>query len=360
MDFQPRILLIDDDQRLGRTVKNIFSAEGYDVFYADNGALGIQFAFEYSPDLVLCDIRMDPIDGYQVYKILKESSLIEYVPFVFLTVCSDLEDIRFGMDLGADDYFVKPFDNDNLIRSIESRLLKFKKLKESGRQGFKTLFEFSPNGIFLFTRSAVVDANPALLRVLGLERDEIVKLRMEDLFEKSSIRKINDNVLRCYAGIGESFREHLKIITKTGEVTDVSVLISVYEKNSWPSLLIGMINLENEYFGTVDRVHAESEVIQTLLRENIIITNSLRKKLADIFKEQRVNPNKQREGFFSTREFQILKLSMEGLPMKLIADRLSISFRTVENHRAKMMEKTGANNIIEVIIYALRNKLIEV
>ena len=64
MNNQTKILVIDDDQRLGRTIKNVLSTQGYDVYYANNGALGIQKAFEYKPDLVLCDIKMDSIDGY--------------------------------------------------------------------------------------------------------------------------------------------------------------------------------------------------------------------------------------------------------------------------------------------------------
>ncbi|MGV8095686.1 MAG: response regulator [Mangrovibacterium sp.] len=360
MNFQSRILVIDDDERLGKTIKNVLSAQGYDVRYANNGSLGVQLAFEYNPDLVLCDVRMDPIDGYQVYKILKESSLIDYVPFLFLTVCSNLEDIRFGMDLGADDYFVKPFNNDNLIRSIESRLSKFKILKESGRPGFKTLFEFSPNGIFLFNRTSIIDANPAFLKMLGIDSEKVARLRIEDIFDKDSLRRIKDKLLRCYAGIGESFHECVNISIGNKLMSDTSILISTYERNSISPMMIGMIHVDNESIKRVTHGHIESEVVQMLAKENIIITNSLRKKLAEIFKQQSTRMEKEQGEFFSKREYQILKLSMEGLPMKLIADRLSISFRTVENHRAKMMEKTGANNIVEVIVYALRNNLIRI
>ena len=129
MNFQTKILVIEDDQRFSKTIRNVLSQHGFDVCCTNNGAAGIQKAFEYNPDLILCDIKMDPIDGYQVYNVLKESSLIDRIPFMFLTGHSELEEIRFGLDLGVDDYFVKPFNNNDLIKSIEKRLAKFKKLK---------------------------------------------------------------------------------------------------------------------------------------------------------------------------------------------------------------------------------------
>jgi len=86
MNSRNKILLIEDDQKLGKTIKNLLVLKGYDVCYTENGALGIQKAFEYNPDLILCDIKMDPVDGYQVYHVLKESSMIDQIPFIFITV----------------------------------------------------------------------------------------------------------------------------------------------------------------------------------------------------------------------------------------------------------------------------------
>ena len=360
MNYQTKILVIDDDQRLGRTIKNVLSTQGYDVYYASNGALGIQKAFEYMPDLVLCDIKMDSIDGYQVFNVLKESSLIDHAPFIFLTGSSELEDIRFGMDLGADDYFIKPFNNDDLIRSIENRLAKFKKLKEAGKREFKTLFKISPNGIFIFDSTSIIDANPALLKMLDLSLDEIVKLRMEDIFENSTLHGFNEKIQRCLNGITESFTDHVTLIAGGGKKTDASIFVSVYEKYSGSWLMIGLVTLDNDQSKKVDKDKMASEVLKLLKGENITITHSMGEKLTQIFKSHKLNIHSQNTNFFSERENQVLCLSMEGLPMKVIADKLSISDRTVEKHRAKLMEKTGSNNIIDVIVFALRNNLIEI
>ncbi len=104
-----------------------------------------------------------------------------------------------------------------------------------------------------------------------------------------------------------------------------------------------------------------AEKVRNLLnRENIKISDALGEKITEIFKQRKLNISVQCNPFFTKRESQILCMTMEGLPIKAIADRLAISDRTVEKHRASLMEKSGANNMIEVIVFALRNSLVEI
>jgi DNA-binding NarL/FixJ family response regulator len=102
-----------------------------------------------------------------------------------------------------------------------------------------------------------------------------------------------------------------------------------------------------------------SDFCNILKSENIVVTESFRKKLADNLIQHNDNTIIRKNDFFSGRENQVLNLSMEGLPIKIIANKLSISNRTVEKHRAKLMEKTNSKNMIEVIIFALRNNLVD-
>lgn len=360
MDYQTKILVIDDDQRLGKTIKNVLSVEGYDVCYANSGAQGIQKAFEYAPDLVLCDIRMDPIDGFNVFSVLKESSLIDHIPFLFLTGNSDLEDIRHGMNLGADDYIVKPFNNDDLVRSIESRLAKFRKLKETGKRELNVLFKISPNGVLIFNNSTIIDANPALLKLLEYDREEIQELKIDDIIDKSSQKTFTPKIQHFYNSNLESFNDQVSLVSKSGHTTSVSIFTAVYKRYSGSTVMIALVNLFNDQFKNGEYSQLVSEVLKLLKNENVLITHSLGDKLVKMLKSHKVNPEAQQTSFFSKREMEVLCLSMEGLPMKMIADRLSISNRTVEKHRAKMMEKTGTNNIVEVIVYALKKNLIQV
>lgn len=359
MSFVAKILVIENDQTLVKALKNVLTTHGYDVSCAYNGAIGIQRAFESHPDLILSGIRIFPIDGYHVVKVLKENSLTDHIPFIFITGYSRLEDIRYGMDLGADDYFVKPINYDQLINSIECRLSKYNKLKQSSRFEFDTLFNLTPNGIFLSDGSSILDANPALLDFLNYNKQEIIKLKIEDLFKNTSSQIIKEKIDGRIARIHENFHDKVTILSKNGIKTNVSIFISVFEKYPGVPLMIGLIDLSDNFTHLYNDVIA-SEIIRILKAENISIPHSLGEKINGIFKIQNIKNTTQANYFFSNRESQVLRLSMQGLPIKIIAEKLAISDRTVEKHRANLMEKTGSCNIIAVIVYALRNKLIEI
>jgi DNA-binding NarL/FixJ family response regulator len=359
MNPQTKILLIEDDQRLGLTIKNILESRDYDVCYATNGVVGIQKTFEYSPDLILCDINMHPIDGYQVYNVLRESSLIDHIPFIFITGNSDLQDIRFGLNLGVDDYFVKPFDNNNLISSIEKRISKYRKLKEFGKQEFDTLFKLSPSGIFLFDGNMILDANPALIKMLGLDEKKLTMYSIGDILDPASFHEVKDSIFKFNKGILNSFVVNVNLISKNSQKMPAKLSVTLYEKYSGHSLMMGLVSL-NSNSKTDENDAYVLEIMRVLKKEKIVVTEAMGKQLTDIFKIHSVRVKTQFNSLFSERENQVLYLSMEGLPIKIIADRLSISDRTVEKHRSSMMEKTNSNNMIEVIIYALRNNMIDI
>ena len=358
MILKTKILVIEDDLLMAKTIRNILLIHGYNVCCVNNGASGIEKAFEYNPDLILCDIKMDPVDGYQVYNVLKDSYLIDNAPFIFITGNSELEDIRFGLDLGADDYFVKPFDNEKLIKTIEKRLAKYRKLKDSGKNEFKALYNLTPNGLFLFDGNAVFDANPALIQILGMTKENIIASSIEDIIDPISYLKIKDRMTRCKTGLLNSFSEMVTLVLSNGEKFEVNLHISAYEKYTGYSLLIGLIILDNSKCRGNEVVI--SDIVNVLKKEKIRVTESLGEKLINIFKQRRVKMDQEKNDFFTKRENQVLCLSMEGLPVKIIAHQLLISERTVENHRAKLMEKTNSKNIIEVIAFALRNNLIDI
>ena len=359
MNLRTKILLIEDDQRFGLTIKNILESRDYDVCYANNGVVGIQKAFEYNPDLILCDINMNPIDGYQVYNVLRESSLIDHIPFIYITGNSDLQDIRFGLNLGVDDYFVKPFDNNNLISSIEKRISKYRKLQEFGKHEFDTLFKLSPSGIFLFDGNMILDANPALIKMLGLDDKELTSYSIGDILDPASFQDVKDWIFKFNEGIITSFVVNVNLISKNSQKMRVKLSVSLYEKYSGHSLMMGLISLDSTTKTDENDAYI-MEIMRVLKRENIVVTEAMGKKLTDIFKIHSVKVKTQINSVFSERENQVLYLSMEGLPIKIIADRLSISDRTVEKHRSSMMEKSNSNNMIEVIIYALRNNMIDI
>lgn len=119
-----KVLIIEDNNDIRESVVEILNLSGYSVFEADNGKKGTEIAIENKPDIILCDIMMPGMDGYGVFEILHANEEAKAIPFIFITAKSERIDIRKGMEMGADDYLTKPFDDTELINAIESRLKK--------------------------------------------------------------------------------------------------------------------------------------------------------------------------------------------------------------------------------------------
>ncbi|HET6337093.1 MAG TPA: sigma-54 dependent transcriptional regulator [Polyangiales bacterium] len=116
------LLVIEDDLLVRSNILDLLEAEGYTGIGAENGERGVELAVQHLPDLVICDVSMPGIDGYQVYEILRERPATAVIPFIFLSARADRADVRRGMALGADDYVTKPFTRMELLDSIRARL----------------------------------------------------------------------------------------------------------------------------------------------------------------------------------------------------------------------------------------------
>lgn len=124
-----KILIIEDNPDVRENIEEILDLAGYHTISAENGKIGIKKAKEELPDLIICDIMMPVMDGYDVLYFLSLNPETSCIPFIFLTAKSEKTDFRKGMELGADDYITKPFEESDLIKSIEIRLDKSKRIK---------------------------------------------------------------------------------------------------------------------------------------------------------------------------------------------------------------------------------------
>ncbi len=122
--MKKRILVIEDESDVREIVLDILEAENFAVMGADNGREGVELAKKYLPDLIICDVMMPEMDGYDVLKTLREHQNTSTVPFIFLTAKATHENLRHGMNLGADDYLTKPFSRKDLLEAISSRIQK--------------------------------------------------------------------------------------------------------------------------------------------------------------------------------------------------------------------------------------------
>src|SRR5580765_4395228 len=118
------LLIIDDHDDIRENIAEILTLAGYKTFTAANGKRGVEAAIRERPDLIVCDIMMPELDGYGVLHLLKKNPDTESIPFIFLTAKTERSDFRKGMEMGADDYITKPFDDIELLNAVEIRLKK--------------------------------------------------------------------------------------------------------------------------------------------------------------------------------------------------------------------------------------------
>src|SRR6478672_1789230 len=119
-----KILVIEDELTVRENLLELLEAEGFDAIGTGNGRSGVELAQESLPDLILCDVMMPELDGFGVLNAVRQNPLIAAVPFIFLTAKATKEDLRQGMNLGADDYLTKPFTRAELLGAIAARLKK--------------------------------------------------------------------------------------------------------------------------------------------------------------------------------------------------------------------------------------------
>ena len=132
-----KILLIEDEPQMRRNLLRMLQLEGFEVFGAADGEEGVAVAKKVNPDLILCDITMPGLDGHGVLTALRSERPTASTPFIFLTARGDRKDLRTGMNLGADDYLVKPVSITEILAAIKAR---FERLAQT-HSPLQTVFE---------------------------------------------------------------------------------------------------------------------------------------------------------------------------------------------------------------------------
>ncbi|HEY3371786.1 MAG TPA: response regulator [Prolixibacteraceae bacterium] len=358
MNVQKKILVIDGDQNFSDTIEESLTFHKYNVCCTSNVGAGVQKALEYNPDLILCDI--DPTDGFHVYTVLNQSLTLKKIPFIFLKKNATIEDIRHGMNLGADDFLSKPISIADIVKTIEIRLQKFESTRAELAHEFNTLFELSPIGILLFSEHTVIRANQSMKALLKIDNQESIPLKIKELFESSSLLSIKNWIQQSLKGVDAKFNGQITLKDIAGNELPMNLVISVFTSNSSSIYYIGFFAPISPVKSYVVNDQLANQVCNLLKREKMTLPDGLEEKIIQIINDSTVNSNEQDNSFFTKRENQVLRLSMEGFPIKIIADKLDISARTVEKYRTKLMEKSGTNNIVEVIVFSLKNGLIKI
>lgn len=357
MNQEKKILVIDDELQICENVTEYLKGFGFKTISAHNGVEGVQKAIKLKPDLILCDIDMPSLNGYGVYEQIQEIPDLAIIPFIFLTAKSSLEELREGMQLGADDYITKPFKLNDVLLSINRRLEKTSKIKEISEQKIEAIAENNLVGIFFYDRGGFSFVNKKLRKIIGIGASEFKMLRFNDIITGGESDKIIEKINACLNGVMESISLETFLKTRRDNVLNVYLSLHRLVVNNKKSL-VGIVLPINEIKGKVkdDLSKAYSGIIGHLMQTK---HDDLAKKLSEIAKSIDSSARVPLSGFnikydFSDREKEVLSLICKGLTNNEIADKLFLSSRTVENHRSSLLRKSNSKNTAQLVVFGIK------
>ncbi len=204
--MRKKILVIEDTESLREDILEIIECLHFEAIGAENGMIGVQLAEEHLPDLIICDVMMPKLDGYGVFKSLKNNQKTARIPFIFLTAKADKKDIRQGMNLGADDYLTKPFSIDDLQDAIQARLDKKAEIEDHLNQlALCDTLTNLPNRIFFNQelQTAIVNAEEKnqLIAVLliNIDKFQLINISQGHAIGDLLLQKIADRLKDDFA-----------------------------------------------------------------------------------------------------------------------------------------------------------------
>ena len=312
------LLNINSDVIYGQLF-NILQKSNYLIERAKNIQSVIQKTIELSPDLIISDHDSVEYDAFQKYNLLKKAILDCAIPYVVYIDSYESEDIKLGLDLGIDNFIFAPLDENRIIAKLKLLFDKIDRHKAFDKSSFDQLFYSSPVGVIICDSGKVERANQAFYRLFPF-CDEVSFTSFDDIFNFNNARDKKKQFVRCINGLtNECIIKDVSL--KGGREYQVNLLLSN---------------------------------ISTLVKNRTLIQFEIKSDIStdtnkDYSKEFDEADKPGLDSVLTAREFDVLKISEKGVPVKLIAAELGISQRTVEKHRSNIMRKTDSVNIIEAI-----------
>lgn len=246
-----KVLLIEDDRTLRENTAELLELENYKVFTAINGLDGLELAKKIVPDIIICDIMMPKMDGYDVLEHLSKTEQTKFIPFIFLSAKTERSDVRKGMNLGADDYITKPFEEDELLTAIESRLAKIEILRD---------------------KRQLVDQTPTFVK-----KEELIKSLdslKEFVFQNKKIKNYKSGEIIYDEGNHANYVYLIK-----------SGVVKSHKIDEFGKELITKIYKADEFFGYTSFTESTTYLESTTAMENTEVCLISKDDLKDILKE---------------------------------------------------------------------------
>ncbi|ETR68269.1 MAG: two-component system, unclassified family, sensor histidine kinase and response regulator [Candidatus Magnetoglobus multicellularis str. Araruama] len=185
LPFKENILIVDDKPETLSVLTEILIEHGYNIRTALNVDIALKSACQYTPDLILMDVRMPGTDGFEACKMLKRIKQLQHVPVIFLTGATDINAKIAAFQSGGVDYITKPFANDEVLARIKTHLI----IKQE-RERYQALAEATTEGILIHDNGVIVDINPAFETMMHCGKD-IISKNIKTVFSTKSLKALS-------------------------------------------------------------------------------------------------------------------------------------------------------------------------
>src|SRR6185436_3103570 len=205
-----KILVIEDEPEMRRNITKLLRYHDYEPIAAENGRAGVEAAHREKPDLILCDVMMPELNGYGVLQALQSDAALARVPFIFLTAKGEKDDLRSGMNLGADDYLTKPVANADLVQAIEARLRRSERqINREFKADFSSVKPLLTLGLTPRAAEALLwlaqgKTNSDIATILGIT-ESTVKKHVQEMFDKLGVETRGAAAVRAMEALNSGF-----------------------------------------------------------------------------------------------------------------------------------------------------------
>ncbi len=224
------ILIVDDEKKNLKLLKEMLKSENYSLFGALSGEEGLKMVAEISPDLILLDVLMPGIDGFEVCRRLKQEEKTRTIPVIMVTVLEEKEHRLKAMEAGADDFLSKPVDKNELLTRVKSmlRIKSYHNALQESEEKYRTVLEVSPDPVVVYDMvGKVVYFNPAFTSIFGWTLKERLGKKMDVFVPDEAWPETKVMIDKVLAG--ESFSGiETRRYTKEGNIINVSLSGAIY------------------------------------------------------------------------------------------------------------------------------------
>ncbi|KAB8145521.1 response regulator [Chloroflexia bacterium SDU3-3] len=238
------ILIVDDEPAGRETLAALLHAERYQLEFADCGKHAIAQARDHQPDLILLDVMMPEMDGFEVCRYLRATPSLAEVPIILITALDDRDSRLEGIEAGADDFITKPFDRIELRARIRAilRLNRYRRLLHQ-RARFERVIELAPNGMLILSSEGMVNlANPAIYRLLGIADSTIIGQPFARFIASPYAAQFSYELQNVISTPATVARFESELICPSGEKIDIEIDIGHID---WENAPAAQVNLRD-------------------------------------------------------------------------------------------------------------------